>query len=167
MTLTCFEYGNSVMYNKKDIAAERLAWEEEIKVGDKVIYHDSEHGTRPQGKIISISPQREYLLVRLAGYERFVILRRLPSNEYIVLKSDISAMLETTGKQYYEGVASLHNVYWEADPEEGEHIIFLWYLNEEHRLAADIVTLQSYNHYKSEKPEGELVSHISGRYTLG
>lgn len=167
MTITFYEYGNSVMFNKRDIAAERAAWEEEISVGDAVLYHDSEHGTRPFGKVISISTHREYLLVRLAGYEMFIILRKIPVSEYIVLKSDIGKMIETTGKRYYEGEATLHKVYWELDPEQGEHVVFLWYLTHERRLVADIVNLQDYNHYRSENPEGELVAHISGRYTLG
>lgn len=166
MTLNFYEYGNSVTYNKKDIAAKHARWEDAIKVGDKVLYEDSQHGTRPYGKVISISTHREYLLVRLASYELFIILRKLPVNEYIVLKSDIKEMIEGMGKRYYEGEAVLHKVYWELDPDNGEHLVFLWYLNNEHRLTADIINLQDYNNYKSDNPEGELVSHIGGRYTL-
>lgn len=166
MTITFYEYGNSVMFNKRDIAAEHAAWEEEISVGDRVLYHDSAHGTRPLGKVISISTHREYLLVRLASYELFIILRKIPVNDYIVLKSDIGKMIETMGKKYYEGEATLHKVYWELDPENGEHLVFLWYLTDEHRLVADIINLQDYNNYKSDNPDGELVAHISGRYTL-
>lgn len=161
MTITFFEYGNTVMFNRRDLAAELGFWEEEIAVGDTVHYHDSEHGTRPLGRVVSVSPRRECLLLRLAGYERFVIVRKIAADEYIVLKSDISKMLETTGKRYYEGEASLHNVYWETDPDQRAHVVFLWYLIDERRLCADIVNLQD-----DEEDGHELVAYISGRYTL-
>ena len=64
------------------------------------------------------------------------------------------------------GQATLSKVYWELDPEGGEHLIFLWYLVEEKRFETDIINLQDYNHYRSSTPEGELVSHISGRYKI-
>ncbi len=166
MTITFYEYGNTIMFNKKDIAVEHTKWEEEISVGDKVLYHDSEHGTRPYGKVISISPQREYLLLRLAGYEQFVIVRKISINEYIVMKSDIAEMLESTGLLYYAGDVSLNDVFWALDPDGGEHAIFLWFHLGEHKLFTDIVTLKDYNHYHSARPEGELVDHISGRYTV-
>ncbi len=166
MTITFYEYGNEVMFNKQDIAAAHTQWEEEISVGDKVHYHDSAHGTRPVGKVVSVSPQREYLMLRLAGYERFVIVRKLSLHEYIVLKSDIAAMLETSGKQYYEGTADLCDVFWTLDPDGGEHAVFVWYLHDEKKVSCDVVNLQDYNHYKSTRPAGELVAHISGRYEL-
>ncbi len=166
MAIVFYEYGNSLTFNKKNIAAEHDCWEEEIEEGDRVLYLDSERGARPLGKVISISTYREYLLVRLASYEMFIILKKLPVNEYIVLKSDIGKIHDTTGKKYYEGKATLHKVYWELDPEKGEHLIFLWYLNDEHKLTADIINLQDYNSYRSDNPEGELVSHISGRYKI-
>ncbi len=166
MAIVFYEYGNSVTFNKKNIAAEHACWEEEIEEGDRVIYHDSVRGARPFGKVISISTYREYLLIRLAGYEMFVILKKLPVNEYIVLKSDIGKLTDTSGKRYYEGKATLQKVYWELDPDKGEHLIFLWYLNDEHRMTADIVNLQDYNSYRSPTPDGELVAHISGRYKI-
>ncbi len=161
MTVTFFEYGNTVMFNIHDIMGELAYWEDEISAGDTVLYHDSEHGTRPLGKIISISPCREYLLLRLAGYEKFVIMRKINLSEYIVMKSDIAAMLETTGKLYYEGTVSLQNVYWERDPERKMRVVFLWYHNEERRLFADFVTLKEH-----AESTGELVDFISGRYTV-
>ena len=166
MAIVFYEYGNSVTFNKKNIATEHACWEDEIEEGDRVLYLDSERGARPLGKVISVSTYREYLLVRLASYEMFIILKKLPVNEYIVLKSDIGKMTDTSGKRYYEGRATLLKVYWELDPEKGEHLIFLWYLNDERRLATDIVNLQDYNNYKSDDPDGELVSHISGRYKI-
>lgn len=166
MTVNFYEYGNSVIFNKRDIAMSRSEWEEEIKVGDTVLYHDSVHGTRPHGHVVAISTHREYLLVRLAGYEMFILLKKFPPRDYIVLKSDIKTMLESTGKKYYEGTAKLQNVYWEPDPEGGEHMIFVWYLTDERRLHTDIVNLEDYNNYSSKSEEGELVDHISGRYDL-
>ena len=166
MAIVFYEYGNSVMFNKKDIAAEHIPWEDDIEEGDRVLYHDSAKVARPIGEVVSISTYREYLLIRLKGYEMFVILKKLPVNEYIVLKSDIGRVNETTGKRLTAGQATLSKVYWELDPEGGEHLIFLWYLVEEKRFETDIINLQDYNHYHSTTPEGELVSHISGRYKI-
>lgn len=161
MTITFFEYGNTVMFNTHDISGEFSVWENEISRGDTVLYHDSERGTRPLGKIISISNDRKYLLLRLAGYERFVIMRKINQNEYIVVKSDLYAMLETTGKLYYEGTVALQNVFWEYDPEHNMCVLFLWYHNEERRMFADVVTL-----HEQQGSDGELIDYISGRYTI-
>ena len=160
MTITFFEYGNNVMFNAHDIPHELTLWEKGIEAGDVVLYHDSRHGTRPRGRVVSVSPGREYLIVRLAGYERFVIMRKINHDEYIVAKSGIAAMLETSGKLYYEGAADLQNIYWECDPEKRMHVVFLWYHNEEHRLFMDDVTM------KEAQGGGELVDFISGRYIL-
>lgn len=166
MTIKFYEYGNDVMFNKRDIETEPAFWEEEISVGDDVLYHDSKNGTRPLGHVVSISTYREYLLVRLASYELFVILRKVPKNDYIVIKSNIQKVIETTGRRYYAGDASLVNVHWELDPERGEHLVMIWYLNDEHRLTADIIDLEDYNHDSAQGEEGELVAHVSGRYEL-
>lgn len=161
MTITFFEYGNSVTFNAHDILNELSVWEDAISNGDSVLYHDSVRSTRPLGKIISVSPDRKYLLVRLAGYERFVIMRKIKPNEYIVVKSDLSAMLETTGKLYYEGTVSLQNVYWGCGPEQQSCVVFLWYHNEDKKLFADVVTLSA-----TTTDKEELIDYISGRYTL-
>lgn len=160
--ITFFEYGNTVIFNAHDIPRELSDWEENVAAGDIALYHDSEHGTRPHGKIVSVSPDRKYLLLRLAGYEKFAILRKINQDEYIVMKSDISAMLETTGKLYYGGAVGLQNVYWEQDPEQRTTVVFLWYHYEEHRMFADFVTL---NELPAENGK-ELVDFVSGRYTV-
>ncbi len=160
MTITFFEYGNNVMFNTHDIPRELSLWEKEIAAGDVVLYHDSGHGTRPRGRVVSVSPSREFLIIRLAGHERFVIMRKINHDEYIVVKSDIAAMLETTGKLYYEGTADLRRIDWERDPEQKMHAVFLWYHNAEHRFFADDVTVEE------GTSAGELIDFISGRYTL-
>ena len=160
MTLKFYEYSNSVVFSRDELEQEPVLWEEGISVGDSALYHDSKNGTRPLGHVVSISPDREYLLVRLASFELFIILRRVHKNEYLVIKSDIRKTMETTGKMYYEGTAQLQNVFWETDPEKGKHIVFLWFLNGEHRMQADIVN------FNPDMGESELVDYISGRYEL-
>ncbi len=160
MTIKFYEFGNSVVFDKHELKKESGVWEEGISVGDRVLYHDSMNGTRPLGHVVSISEDREYLLVRLASYELFIILHKVHKNEYIVLKSDICTALEASAKSYYEGTCELQNVYWETDPEGGKHVVFLWYLHAERRLHADVVTLEP------DSGTGELVDYISGRYEL-
>ncbi len=158
MTLKFYEFGNSVVFNREELERESAVWEEGISKGDKALYHDSEHGTRPLGHVVSISPDRAYLLVRLASYELFIILRKVHKNEYVVIKSDIRKALEASAKLYYEGTDQLQNIYWETDPDGGKHIVFLWYSHSGRMLRSDTVTLEP------EKAEGELVDYISGRY---
>ena len=159
MTITFFEYGNSITFNTHDMPHDLALWEEGISAGDVAVYHDRIHGTRPHGKVISVSPSREFLLVRLAGYEKFVIVRKIKHDEYIVVRSDIAEALKETGKLYYEGAVLLQNIYWERDAEGAMHILFVWFHNGEHRMFADVVTLSG------TENGSELIDFISGRYT--
>ena len=160
MTIKFYEFGNSVVFDRHEIEKPLPEWEEAISVGDSALYHDSRNGTRPLGHVVSVSPNRKYLLVRLASYELFIILRKVRKNEYLVLKSDIRETLASSAEKYYGGTAALQNVYWETDPAQKEHVVFLWYLHGEQRLYTDIVTLLPV------PKTGELVDYISGRYEL-
>ncbi len=166
MTIKFYEYGNSVMFGKRELSSEQLFWDGRISAGDNVLYHDSKNGTRPMGHVISLSENREYLLVRLASYEMFIVLRRVHKSDYIVLKSDIRDMIGTSGKAYYEGDAELLNVHWELDPSGRQHIVFVWYMHEEKKLHADVVALDKCTDEAQDGADDGLVDYISGRFEV-